>query len=267
MKKRYLPLVLALCLGLLGGCGEQEDVENLPPSEPILYNGVIQPVEETLEPAPATTRVRIIDGAETGTLILSGDGGGAAMVYTLTVGDLPILGGEELKDGMMVEVGSGCVILETYPAQWAQPMSITVLDEPVSDLSGLYLQVLEDLWTVDPGLNDDIKQLGVDFSELEGLTDSEKAGLAYAFGMLHNMMPIMGTWKELKEQGYFTGVDPEADGLPAWKDGCLFSIQGNTEEFTAQKWRTALGAYLFCQCSARQTDEGWTYEIGSEMIS
>ena len=66
-----------------------------------------------------------------------------------------------------------------------------------------------------------------------------------------------------------------------WEDGCLFTITEqetgdnelngarNTVTFDAHKWRSALGAYFFCDCTASQDIDGrWgDYTVGSQAIS
>ena len=64
---------------------------------------------------------------------------------------------------MLLEVGYGGTILETYPAQFYQPRSITVLEEG-EDLCGLYLQVLNDLWADALGGESGVETIGVDAS-------------------------------------------------------------------------------------------------------
>ena len=66
--------------------------------------------------------LRLVDGAETGELVLAGEGAGE--VYTLTVGELPVTvdGAEasagDLTDGMMVTLATNGLVLETYPARF-----------------------------------------------------------------------------------------------------------------------------------------------------
>ena len=43
-----------------------------------------------------------------------------------------------------------------------------------TDVCALYLDVPEDLWNVDSGLNHGISQIGIDLSELSHLTELEK---------------------------------------------------------------------------------------------
>lgn len=148
------------------------------------------------------------------------------------------------------------------------------------DVCELYLSVLEDLWNVDPGLNDGISQIGIDLSELSHLTELEKETVMHEFASKHNLPCIAGTWEELCEQGYI-----DKDNL-YWEDGLFFSIKTNEDTewnlpalkegdsvteltaFDAQKWRSGLGAYFFGQCTAQKSADGkWSYTVGQEAIS
>ena len=141
-----------------------------------------------------------------------------------------------------------------------------------TDVCELYLEVLEDLWNVDSGLNDGISQIGIDLSELSHLTELDNESVMHEF--------IAGTWEELCEQGYI-----DKDNL-YWKDGLFFSINTNEDavwnlpsiaygdpipeltSFDAYKWRGGLGAYYFDQCTAQKNAEGkWSYTVGQEAIS
>ena len=130
-----------------------------------------------------------------------------------------------------------------------------------TDVCELYLQVLADLWNVDPGLNDGISQIGIDLSELSNLTEPEK------FASKHNLPFIAGTWEELCDQGYI-----DRDDL-YWEDGLFFSIKttkttSKLTVFDAQKWRSGKGAYFFGQCTAKKSKDGtWSYTVGQEAIS
>ncbi len=254
MNRRCTICALALAALLLTACSSEAAG---PPSP--------TPGEEEPLPGDFSTDVyRIVDGAETGLLLLAGTEGGAGSVFTLDVSDLDLA--QPLADGMLVDVTHNCVVQETFPLQWSAGAVQDVRPtegQTTDDRFGLCLQVLEDLWAVDPGLNEGITELGVDFSGLTGFTDSEKAAVAYAFGMAHGIMPITGTYEELVEQGYIDGEEL------LWDDGCLFSITGSLEEgFEAQKWRSGLGAYFYTDCTAKMAKDGtWSYEIGGEAIS
>ena len=138
------------------------------------------------------------------------------------------------------------------------------------DVCELYLEVLEDLWNVDSGLNSEISQIGIDLSELSHLTELEKGTVMREFASKHNLPFIAGTWEELCEQGYI-----DKDNL-YWEDGLFFSIKTNKDgdsdpertAFDAQKWRSGLGAYFFGQCTAQKNANGkWSYTVGQEAIS
>lgn len=176
---------------------------------------------------------------------------------------------------------------------------VTALDfstENFDDLGALYLQVLEDLWNVDSGLNENITELGVDLSQTR-LSGSEQAAVAYAFGAAHGLMAVETTYDQLAADGYLTPVslgDPAGEGeeepeLYQWETGCLFSITESEEpvvfslpnmgpgdqmpdydgvSFDARKWCSPLGAYYFTDCTAVSSGGHWgRYTVGSEMIS
>ena len=80
----------------------------------------------------------------------------------------------------------------------------------------MYLKVLEDLWTADPGLNDGISRIGIDLSELSHLTEAEKAAVMAGFAAKRGLPYVAGTWDELCDQGFI-----DRDNL-FWKDGLFF---------------------------------------------
>ena len=273
-----VPLILAAALCLLSGCGQA-------PGETAIPGGTaaVSPSAElpslAQDEEPSYLTATIVDGAETGELLLAGEED--YDVYTIGVQDLPVwLDGVEtdytaLRDGMTVELAFNGLIAESFPAQCA-----------------LWLQVLEDLWAADDGLNGGITQVGVDLSQVPGLTDGERSAIAWAFASAHNVSSVTGTLEELWEEGYFTPTTEPAEGyedslaLYWWEDGVHFSIDvdedavwnlpslGPGEEppelvaFDAQKWRSGLGAYFFGDCVGRRGEDGtWTYTVGAEMIS
>ena len=297
--------ILALCL-LLTACAPAAETPESPartegPAAPADPAGVPPSLAEDEEPTVLTCRV--VDGAEDGNLLLAElDEGlyGGTGVYRLNVKDVPVtLDGEAaepsvLEDGMAVDVAFNGHVLESFPAQLGEVYSVSAWSRgrgrngggTMFDLCGLYLQVLDDLWQKDPGLNEGIALAGLDLSRAPGeLTESEKSALAWRFGEMHGVEVVTGTFDELEEQGYFT-AGPLGDGAPEgaaflhWEDGCLFSIAPNEEHaeeiyslptlfFNAEKWRSSLGAYGFYDCSAMWPEFGtWSnYNIGSEMIS
>lgn len=308
MKRWTLFLSVYFCLCLLSACGGAAGPQAEDPASGGELSGVQTPPEAPPSLAedeePTVLRCRVVDGAETGELLLAELGDGlykGTGVYRLSAGDIPVtLDGEAaepsaLEDGMPVEISFSGSVEETFPARLGNVyqiagFSIGTEKNPGGscyDLCGLYLQVLDDLWKKDPGLNENISLAGLDLSQAPGgLTDSEQAAVAWRFGEMHGVEVVDGTFEELEEQGYFT-AEPLGEGAPEgaafvyWEDGCFFSIEPNESHegevyaglpvlfFDAEKWRSSLGAYIFYDCSAVWPEMGtWSgYQIGSEMIS
>ena len=278
MKKRTIFLSLLLTVNLLLFCGCEREQE--------------------------VTSLRIVDGAATGQLVLAGER--ESDVYTLDMKDIKVfLDGRKadasaLEDGMMAEIVHSGWIQTTYPGTFSDVYEVRVYSlgseknpgGSYYDVCGLYLQVLEDLWNADPGLNSEIQYISVDLTDAPGnLTDGEKAAIAWIFGGKHGVQALTLNSEELKEQGYFTEIVYTGTGLPMssddnrpkaylWEDGELFTIIDNMGQdavsyslpvvkFNAWKWRTPLGAYWFSNCSAVWPQMGtWgTYNIEYEMIS
>lgn len=217
---------------------------------------------------------RIIDGADTGNLLLASQND-PADIYMLNITGRTLVfqssASEKLENGMLLQITHDGSILESYPAQFGNILEILVLDYGMDNLSELYLDVLNDLWETDPGLNSDITELGVDLSQTR-LSASERAAVAWAFGNAHDLFAIQGNFDELSDMGY---IDKN---LLQWENGCLFSITEQMQEgvyslnavsFDAQKWRSGNGAYFFMDCSSVQSALGrWSgYSIGGQAIS
>lgn len=273
MKKWLLFLSLYTCLCLaLGACG---DSPHAAPAGGAASAGSAAPAESTpASPTPqAVKTLRVVGGADSGRLLAEVDGGPGA-VYNVPDG------ADGLVPGALVDVAWDGEVLETYPARFAGDVTVEALPDGFDDRCRLYLDVLEDLWAVDEGLNGNITELGVDLSETT-LSESERSAVSWLFAQNHGLTPIEGTWEELKERGCITG-EPLPGGGDAkfwqWEDGCLFAIAekepedaqagGGTVAFDASKWRSGLGAYYFCDCAARARDGVWgAYTVGSEAIS
>ena len=261
MKKWCLFLSVYLCLCVLAACGAAGSGAPVPGGTP---SGEAQAGGETAQPASVTVTCRVV-AAEDGQLLLAGQGDDTN-IYTLFREE------DDLHPGEVVKVCYSGGLLETWPVQFGGVASAEVCPGGFDDLCVLYLRVLEDLWTVDPGLNgEDLTYIGVDLSDTS-LSDSEQAAVAWTFAARHGGEPVSGTWEELADQGY---IDKEH---LQWEDGCLFTI---TEKpvvgsydlrpiaFDAQKWRSGLGAYYFADCTSVQAQNGlWQgYNIGAEAIS
>ena len=294
--KRFLALALTVCLTCsLIGCQTQSGSTSH--SEPAASASL--PQTNHPEVFAVLQTLRIVDGAETGKLVLAGEG--ANDVYTLNVENIPVfLDGKEadasvIEDGMMAEISFGGDIMESWPAQFGGVSSISVHSRGSAanpggttyDLCGLYLQVLNDLWEKDSGLNGGASYVSVDLNAAPGaLTEGEKAAITWIFAGQHQAQPLTLSQEELAAEGYLTEYPTGGDSQQAkhtayyWEDGLLFTITANQWEegehyslpvvkFDAMKWRTPLGAYYFSDCTALWPQMGsWSsYEIGAEMIS
>ena len=281
-----------LCLCLLAGCGRTDSTGNTCRAEEAPgsgdMSGKTEKPGESAEPAGET--FRIVREEKDG-LLLARVGGGPADVYTLSLPDTRVtLDGEAFDreeprayqalpgstlTGALAEITYGTV-LETYPGQLGGVTAVNIWSDGFDDRCALYLRVLNDLWAVDEGLNSDITMLSVDLSQT-GLSDSEQAAVAWVFGGMHDISETMTmSYEELAAEGYLSDTDPEVDGIPHWRDGCLFTITEqetgdnelngarNTVTFDAQKWRSALGAYFFCDCTA---DDRCMNSPGDDSIS
>ena len=340
--KRLFAAILCLCL--LAGCGRTDSTGNTCRAEEGSGESM---VSDTMggsgeKAVSAGETFRIIQ-EQPENLLLAKTDGNSADVYTLSLRDAELtldgnafdrneLGAyQSFPDGTLtgalVEVACD-LVLETYPGQLAEVTAVNIRSDGFDDRCALYLRVLNDLWAVDEGLNSDITMLSVDLSRT-GLSDSEQAAVAWVFGGMHDISETMTmSYEELAAEGYLSDTAPEVDGIPHWKDGCLFTIteqgaqaavtdaesendgadplprteeesgaacqlppaeagQGqsdfcpvktesgepdalqNTVTFDAQKWRSALGAYFFTDCTASRDAQGhWgDYTVGAAAIS
>lgn len=249
--REILPaLVLGLAL-ILAGCTAAPS--SMPPESPTDTSPVL------IDQAPWFATFRVVAGAERGELVLAANDGTSGEVYVLNTEGLSLDG--PVENGELINVYYDAV-LESFPCRFSNVSAVEHTATERDDRCGLYLQVLEDLWEVDSGLNQDITLLGVDLSGLTDLSDSEKAAVTWVFGNAHGLPTVTGTWQELVDQGYINGEELY------WEEGCLFSITGSAESFEAEKWRSGLGAYLFLECVGEQDGEGnWTYTVGAEAIA
>ena len=245
------------------------------------------------KPEKSMKIMKIVDGAESGNLVLAGENSGDVM--TLNAKNVPVfLDGEPadssvLMDGMTIHVYHNGEILETFPASFGKvgeihAFSIGSKNQPGGtyfDLCGLYLKVLDDLWEVDSGLNGGAEYVSIDLSEAPGeLSEAEKSAVAWIFGNKYGVQALTFTMEELKNEGYLTAAAGSND-LYQWDNGVLLSITSdqNADEtevyslpvlrFNATKWRSPLGAYMFMGCKAVWPAMGtWSdYTIDSQAIS
>ena len=129
---------------------------------------------------------------------------------------------------MSAEVWYTGGVQETYPAKFSQVVAVSLSREENAqyDLCGLYLQVLEDLWNEDDGLNGGAEVVSVDLSKAPGgLTAGEKAAVAYIYAQKHGVQGLTMTFDELREEGYLTGEKLEGGSTAySFTNGLLFTI-------------------------------------------
>ena len=293
--KRLFAAILCLCL--LAGCGRTDSTGNTCRAEEGSGESMVSDTMggSSEKAVSAGETFRIIQEQPENLLLAKADGG-PGDVYTLSLRDVELtLDGNAFDrnepgayqsfpdgtlTGALVEVACD-LVLETYPGQLAEVTAVNLRSDGLDDRCALYLRVLNDLWAVDEGLNSDITMLSVDLSQT-GLSDSEQAAVAWAFGGEHGISQVLSlNYEQLAAEGYLTGADPDSDGIPCWEDGCLFTITEqetgdnelngarNTVTFDAQKWRSALGAYFFTDCTASRDAQGhWgDYTVGAAAIS
>lgn len=318
MRKKLAAVLIVLCMAVTAGCGGKDGADKTgngadgqatdTEGTETGTDGTDDPTSGTNgadgaaadadgeDPQEVTITLRIVDGAETGNLILAGDGSGE--VYTLSVDgkdifiDGALSNASVLEDGMLAEIRFNGNILETFPAQLCDVRAVSVYSKGTEqnplggyyDLCGLYLQVLNDLWDVDSGLNEGTSYVSVDLSSAPGdLSEGEKQAIAWIFASAHDVMPLTLNYEELAEQGYLSAYGEFDDDdmiWYEWTDGVLFSITPKESEdlevyslpvlkFNAEKWRSPLGAYCFFDCKAvwSESDSREGYSVGAEMIS
>lgn len=197
MKKRIAALALsALFLFALSACGNKTAPEE-PSSatDPIETDGgtdsgrsspaVPQP-DETEEPpaGPVTVRVKLLPN-DWGQILVTDWGNGEHPIGLCSVSvqnaqiigmDGEIMEADALRPGMVLDVTWNGLVQESFPcALEADEVQVAAQED---DLVGLYRQILLELWT-ETGQKSGVECLGFDLSGLTGLTDGERAALAY----------------------------------------------------------------------------------------
>jgi len=221
----------------------------------------------------ATLNAKIMDiDGETILLANMAKGAGHADIYLVNVGGVEIKSADgkdsdisALKRGMIIDVIFDGTIMESFPMKLGNIKRVSIKNQG-EDIAGLYKKVIDDLYEVDPGLNDNVSILAFDFTNITNLTEAEKTALIYIIGNDYKMEAFAATYEDLYEQGYI-----DKDKL-YFEKGLLFSIEdtaisGDSFKFNAKKWRSGTGAYFFNDCTATKTADGWSYTIGAEMIS
>lgn len=260
MKKLYV-ILLALVLAFgLTACSKTngDQPQTKPPADAVVLSAKIMDISGT-------------------TLLLANMGSDAqdGDIYSLDIAktlvissDGDTLGADALKAGMLVEVAYDGTVMESFPMQLGN-VSGVYFKEQGDDIAGMYKTVINDLYEVDPGLNDGIDILAFDLNGVINLSEPEKTALVYLVGNAYGLQTVRGTFDELAAQGYFSGGDFAS---LYFANGIFITVEDTQMQdgrftFNAEKWRSGLGAYFFNDCTAKKTDGSWTYTVGSQAIS
>ena len=272
MKKYSVVLAGVMLLLLLCGCVAH-------PVEGII-GGADGPTETIVGEwqGDVTLTCRVVD-EEDGRLTLAEFGGNG--VYTIDTADIQILwersdGERKIEEGSLVDIIYSGEVLDSWPMEFGGVNEIRVRADGFDDMCAMYLDVLDDLWEADDGLNGGASMLSVELSGTS-LSASEQAAVRWVFGNECGISTVLDLSMEELKQGDYIKV--EEDHFTHWEDGVYISIAEEEMEgiyngvvpvqFDAWKWRSSLGAYFFSDCTAARNGSGhWSdYQVGAHMIS
>lgn len=260
MKKISLIFLALLIVLNLAACSPREGA-------PALKDNFYDSAEAIL-----TAKIMDVNGTSLLLANMAADAG-PADIYLLNGDELEVVIDHEgnkldksaLERGMLVDIAFDGRIQESFPMGLGSVTGI-LLKSKSDDIAGLYRMVVDDLYAVDPGLNDGINTLAFDLTGVSNMTEAEKTAFVYLMGNAYGMQAIAGTYEEICELGYIN------KDKHYFEKGLLFKIEdtaisGDSFTFNARKWRSGKGAYFFHECTAKKTKDNWDYTIGSEMIS
>ncbi len=175
-----------------------------------------------------------------------------------------------LVSGLPVSVEFDGNVFETYPERIA-PTKIVLGDESEADnLLEMFLTAFDYLFESDEGLNDNLKYLAFDLSDLDRFNEGEKEAFIWKASEKCGLEPLTGNHDSLLEDGYIVSDE----GFMSFPEGLLVSFStteaggdnANVFEFEMSKWRSSLGA-IFLGCKAEKNDSVWSYTNESFAIS
>ena len=144
-------------------------------------------------------------------------------------------------------------------------------EEKDNDVVELYRTVFNDLYEMDTALNSDIEFIALDLTRVENLSQEQQESLAQLLVEDTGLEVRFSTYKDLLDQRLIVYSEGDSS-FTLFETGILFTfvtedLEEDSFRFSADKWRSSLGAYGFSDCTATLTDDGWTYQVGSEFIS
>ncbi len=234
--------------------------------------------EEISGPAMLTERWRVCEAGEASILAFpERDDRTTGELCHISLSNVDETNGK-LQPGAVVEVVYDGCVLASWPGQIHNVGSVTVVEQG-EDFMTLYLDILDELYETEPGLNPEGSMetsitYGLDLSGVHNLSETEKEVLGYLFTCAHDTdwekaQPAgyaLGTYEELAEKGY---IDTEK---LFFENGVLFTVTDEPAKdgrfsFSAQKWRGGDGAVFYTDSRAEKKDGNWTYELGGFAIS
>jgi hypothetical protein len=279
MKKKCILLmtIVISMAGLIAACGNQPVEGDEGQYTPLNGNSsVFADNGDDAENDPATNEPNEIFSGQIvsipGDSILLMDADGmAGSLYLQSLAPLELKGldgksitAKEIKPGMTVDISFSGMVMKSYPAQLAGASSLQVTGEK-DNILGFYMELVHDIYAVDPGLNGGIEMIVLDFTEIENLTSAEKSAFIYLVGNEYGYMAYEDTYDGLVEKGLIKDLYFEKGILISFSN---MTFKKNGFSFDLTKWRSGLGAYVFMDCDAKKDANGtWTYEVGSHAIS
>lgn len=236
-------IAVALLLLLAAGCTRQ----------PVQQQGEL-PNKTTDAPDTATLTAEVVDFTESSILVTDSEGG----LYSV---GLPSR--IKVAQGNIVEIEFDGTIMETYPAQLSNVTDVRI-SEQESNLLGMYLEAIDELMTIDAGLNSGIEMLVFDLTNEVNLNKGQRAALLYLCQNKYQVSAREGTFQDMVDEGLVTEL--------YFEKGMIFTIEsepidGKKFTFSMNKWRSGDGAYGVNECKASLKDGKWTYQMGAEWIS
>ncbi len=250
--------MVIVCLYFMDGCAYETTGASAP-------TGVVSDAEDTNDPKTEATMTGKIMHIQEDMILVAEAGNGLYQVPIKTLTENM----QYLQGGDTVAIGFDGPILEMHPAIIGNPIYIKLLENG-EDFVGFYAEVLTHLFETDPGLNDQISFIAVDFTKEENLTSGEKQALLYLLCNKTQVEARMATYEELLAENLVT-IHKDT-GFAMLDNGLLFHLDAekmaeNKFKFSADKWRSSLGSYSFSDCTAKKENGKWVYTIGAEMIS
>lgn len=253
--RKYGMLLIMILSVWLAGCSDNGQEGNTIETQ--------TPAVETQSPerktAEAVLEAKVMEKQGNSYLVINrGKEAKNAQMYTL--------GSEkELQVGELVDIYYNGMVLESYPAQLGEVYEIKRVGEEECLIS-LYLNIFKDLYEMDEGLNSDIEEIALNLEEVSNLSSLEKEYLSYRLGCDYGKETFFSTYEKLKEEGRV--ID---DGMN-YPDGILITIKVEKKEedgftFSAEKWRSGLGAIGYNNGRAKKEAGKWSYQPGNFWIS